>query len=149
MQTRYGFKIVNTTLVPLYVSMFIFNVSSLSIHAFYQPGSAEGVDDPLPAGKSWTIGYGTKQRTGPWTFNVKEGQDVDVGFLKLFFSTEYLDLSAIIQESPFKGYRQRVSPLMRKIPSLYHTMCVPIVQKRGAEAETKDEEEGDIVESEE
>ncbi|KAK0452860.1 uncharacterized protein EV420DRAFT_1273558 [Desarmillaria tabescens] len=128
-QTDYGFKIANTTSVPLYVSMFLFDVSDLCIQANYQPESAEGVDTPLPPGESLTFGYGTKDRDRPWSFGVTEGQDVDVGFLKLFFSTEYLDWSAIVQESPFEGHRQSVAPSVRKIPSLCHTMCVPVVQK--------------------
>ncbi|KAK0439725.1 uncharacterized protein EV420DRAFT_1769383 [Desarmillaria tabescens] len=132
-QTKYGFKIVNTTLVPLYVSMFIFDVCDLEIRPLYQPGSAEGVHTPLLPRESLTIRYGTKL----WdvcSFSIKEGQDVDVGFLKLFFSTEYLDLSAIVQESSFEGYHQSVPSPMNKIPSACHAICVPIVQKWVASA---------------
>ncbi|KAK0452928.1 uncharacterized protein EV420DRAFT_1697654 [Desarmillaria tabescens] len=123
LRTEYGFKFTNTTLVPLYVSMFLFDVSDLCIQALYQS------DAPLPPEESLSIGYGSKDWERSWCFSVIEGQDVDVGFLKLFFSIEYLDWSAIIQESPFEGHRQSAPPPMRKIPSLCHTMCIPIVQK--------------------
>ncbi|KAK0438258.1 hypothetical protein EV421DRAFT_1906793 [Armillaria borealis] len=125
-ETEYGFKIANTILVPLYVSMFIFNGRDVSIDAIYQPSEE---DAPLSPGESLTIGYGTRQvgAAGPSAFEVAEGQVVDVGFSKLFFSTEYLDLSAIPQESPFEGNCQSAPPL--KIPSSCHTTCVPIVQK--------------------
>ncbi|KAK0438250.1 hypothetical protein EV421DRAFT_2037891 [Armillaria borealis] len=132
METRYGYKIANTTLVPLYVSMFHFYTGTLGIWAIYQPGSEKGVDAPLGPGESWTIGYDTKQvkaisRT-PEQFFVQEGQDVGVGFLKLFLSTEYLDLSAIIQE-PLVDHDQSVPPSVAEIPSSCHTMCVPLVAK--------------------
>ncbi|PBK98114.1 hypothetical protein ARMGADRAFT_568599 [Armillaria gallica] len=128
--TRYGYKITNTTLVPLYVSMFYFNLSDLSIDA-YQLGSED--DAPLPPGESQTIGYGTREvragSLGTLGYSVRIGQVADVGFLKLFFSTEYLNLSAIIQESPFQGHDQSVPPPVENILSACHTMCVPIVQK--------------------
>ncbi len=99
----------------------------------YQPGSEKGVDAPLHPGESWTLGYDTKQvkaiSGGPWGFYVHEGQDVVVDFLMLFLSTEYLDLSAIIQKSPFVGHGQSVQPSVGKIPSSCHPMCVPIVGK--------------------
>ncbi|KAK0214479.1 hypothetical protein IW262DRAFT_1406353 [Armillaria fumosa] len=132
MDTKYGFKFINTTLVPLYVSMFLFNASTLKIDAFYQPGSDEG-DAPLSPRESQTIGYNTEQVRAisgrSFYFNVQMGQNVGVSFLKLFLSTEYLNLSAIVQESPFDSYSHRTPPLVKVKPSLYHTMCVPIVQK--------------------
>ncbi|PBK98170.1 hypothetical protein ARMGADRAFT_1161666 [Armillaria gallica] len=125
-KTKYGFKITNTTLVPLYVSMFIFNVRDVCIYTIYQPSEEYA---PLPPGESLTLGYGTKQVADPLAFDVTEEEVVNVGFLKLFFSTEYLDLSAIPQGSPFKGYHQSAPPSVWKIPSACHTTCVPIVQK--------------------
>jgi hypothetical protein len=37
----------------------------------------------------------------PTTFLLREGQNVDVGFLKLFLSREHVDLSEVAQSSPF------------------------------------------------
>ncbi len=70
-------------------------------------------------------------KKSPSSYQVPKGQQVDVSFLKLFFSTEYLDLSAVIQESPFEDTRQNVPPPVREMHSLCHTMCVLIVQKKG------------------
>ncbi|KAK0452945.1 uncharacterized protein EV420DRAFT_1557705 [Desarmillaria tabescens] len=84
----YGFKITNTMSVPLYVSMFYFDVSDLSIDSYYQPGTAKkGVDVSLPPEESLTIGYGASG-TVPHTYTLRVGQAVDVGFLKVFYSTE-------------------------------------------------------------
>ncbi|KAK0440562.1 hypothetical protein EV421DRAFT_1815745 [Armillaria borealis] len=129
----YGFKITNTASLPLYVSMFYFDVSDLSISSYYQPGSAKkNVDVSLPPGESLAIGY-CASGTVPHMYTLRDGQDVDVGFLKLFYSTEYLDLSGIVQGSPFTVIRgaRRVEP---ESMHLWDSMCVTVVQKRGLES---------------
>ncbi|KAK0440550.1 hypothetical protein EV421DRAFT_1737216 [Armillaria borealis] len=130
----YGFKITNTMSVPLYVSMFYFDVSDLSIStpyfssalsvlmttftgSYYQPGSAKkDVDVSLPPGESLAIGYGASG-TVPHMYTLRQGQDIDVGFLMLFFSTEYMDLSGIVQDSPFTESRggTRAAPESRHL----------------------------------
>ncbi|KAK0486539.1 caspase domain-containing protein [Armillaria novae-zelandiae] len=127
----YGFKITNTTSVSFYVSMFYFDVSDLSISSYYQPGRAKkDADVSLPPGDSLTIGYGASG-TVPHIYTLRKGQDVDVGFLKLFFSTKYMDLSGVVQDSPFDDDRQSGPPSPRESLYLWHTMCVPVVQTRG------------------
>ncbi|PBK59431.1 hypothetical protein ARMSODRAFT_899277 [Armillaria solidipes] len=126
----YGFRITNTTPVPLYVSMFYFDVSDLSISSYYQPGRAKkDADVSLPPQESLTIGYGASG-TVPHMYTLREGQDVDVGFLKLFLSTECMDLSAVVQSSPFEDVRKSGRPPVRK-RYLWHTMCVAVVQTKG------------------
>ncbi len=98
--------------------------------SYYQPGSAKkNVDVSLPPGESLTIGYGASG-TVPHMYTLREGQDVDVGFLKLFISTEYMDLSGIVQGSPFNIIRgaQRAAPESRY---MWDSMCVAVVKKRG------------------
>ncbi|KAG7440956.1 uncharacterized protein BT62DRAFT_956394 [Guyanagaster necrorhizus] len=130
----YGFKITNMMSVPLYVSMFYFDVSDLSIDSYYQPGSAKdgAVDVCLPARESLTIGYGASG-TVPHMYALREGQDVDVGFLKLFISKKYVDLSGIIQKSPFDDDRHSGRSLVKK-RDLWDAMCVAVVQKKGGGA---------------
>ncbi|PBK98365.1 hypothetical protein ARMGADRAFT_1008792 [Armillaria gallica] len=127
----YGFKIINTTSVPLYVSMFYFDVSDLSISSYYQPGHAKkDTDVSLPPYGWLTIGYGAGG-TVPHMYTLRKGQDVDVGFLKLFFSTEYMDLSGVVQNSPFDDVRQSGRPPVRKSLYLWHTVCIAVVQTKG------------------
>ncbi|KAK0234519.1 caspase domain-containing protein [Armillaria nabsnona] len=127
----YGFKITNTTSKPLYVSMFYFDISDLSISSYYEPGNAKkDADVSLPPHGSLTIGYGASG-TVPHMYRLREGQDVDVGFLKLFFSTEYMDLSGVVQKTPFDDVRQSGQPPVRKSLYLWHTMCVAVVQTKG------------------
>ncbi|KAK0214586.1 caspase domain-containing protein [Armillaria fumosa] len=128
----YGYKITNTSSAPLYVSMFYFDISSLSIDPYYQPGSAQqAADVSLPPKGLLTIGYGTSG-TVPHMYTVPNGQNVDVGFLKLFISTEYLDLSGVVQESPFTesdATRTNHNRQTVTMKGLWHTMRVAIVQK--------------------
>lgn len=129
---KYGFKITNThpdIKAPLYVSMFYFDASDLSIVPYYQPGCAKDgiVEFSLPPGESLTIGYGASG-TPPSRLTPRKGQGVEVGFMKLFFSTEYMDLSGIVQSSPFTECRQSI-PVKKKNRHVWDTMCVAIVQK--------------------
>ncbi|KAK0187308.1 hypothetical protein F5146DRAFT_1105099 [Armillaria mellea] len=126
----YGFRITNTSAANLYVWMFYFDMSDLSISWYYHPGRAKkNVDVSLPPGESLAIGYGASG-TVPHMYLLREGQDVDVGFLKLFYSTEYVDLAGIVQDSPFTESRggAQATPESR---SLWDSMCVAVVQKRG------------------
>ncbi|KAK0187314.1 hypothetical protein F5146DRAFT_985418 [Armillaria mellea] len=126
----YGFKISNTMSLPLYISMFYFDASDLSIVPYYQPGSTKKtVDVSLPPGESLTIGYGASG-TVPRRYALRKGQDVDVGFVKLFFSTECMDLSGIVQRSPFIECRggDRVAPPESR------GLCVAVIQRKGEEA---------------
>ena len=68
----------------------------------YQPpfsGQYKSDPPPLQPNGSVTVGYGSGEV--PYVFKLDKGQDVEVGFLKLFLSTEYVDLSDIPQSSPF------------------------------------------------
>ncbi|SJL15630.1 uncharacterized protein ARMOST_19133 [Armillaria ostoyae] len=128
---KYGFKITNThpgIKAPLYVSMFYFDASDLSIAPYYQPGSAKDgvIDFSLPPGESLTIGYGARG-TPPSRLTPRKGQGVGVGFLKLF-STEYMNLSGIVQSSPLTECRESI-PVTKKSRYVWDTMCVAIVQK--------------------
>ncbi|KAJ7232711.1 caspase domain-containing protein, partial [Mycena rebaudengoi] len=129
----YGYRIINNSNVPLYAAMFYFDVSDLSIDDYYLPGAAAHgtADISLPANGSLTIGFGASG-TAPQTYFLREGQTVDVGFLKLFFSTENVDYSSIAQKSLF-GEDSEGRAGKRKEPRryLWDTLTIPIVQKQG------------------
>ncbi|KIM23673.1 hypothetical protein M408DRAFT_319504 [Serendipita vermifera MAFF 305830] len=91
--------------------------ANLALDCYYDSPTARasGTNAPLRAGGTLTIGYSA---TGwsPWSYSLRQptpienglimqdGQDVDVGFLKLFLSGGPLDLSHMVQESPFKSH---------------------------------------------
>ncbi|KAI0312157.1 hypothetical protein OF83DRAFT_1087200 [Amylostereum chailletii] len=145
--TLYGMKVINESEVGLYASLFYFDSSDLSIGLpffgtsylcvakysflepyYQQPTSGARPDPSLRPGGSLTIGYGNSGSV-PFTYYLRPGQDLDVGFLKLFLSTEPLDLSSIPQESPFHGIRSGAPP-RRKVRRIWDAVMIAVVQHR-------------------
>ena len=62
-----------------------------------------------------TIGYGAGGGV-PRSFYLRKNQEVDIGFLKLFISTEWVDYSRIEQGSPFEDKHTGTSPTRGKRP---------------------------------
>jgi hypothetical protein len=86
---------------------------------------------PLPSHNCLTIGYGSSG-SPPFSYLLREGQDVDVGALKLFLSTDYVDYRRIVQKSPFENDQrgpQRVDTSLLKTGS-WDTMTLAIVQRK-------------------
>lgn len=150
-----GFEVVNNTEMPLYAALFYFDMGDLSIsesstrcsievydcsdadshiftESYYTPGAAKdnNVDRCIRSKGRLTIGYGAGGGT-PHVYHVRKGQDVDIGFLKLFVSTEWVDYSNIEQGPPFNGTRrEEVKVVFRNSP--WDTISIPMVQRRDA-----------------
>ncbi|THU90069.1 hypothetical protein K435DRAFT_864623 [Dendrothele bispora CBS 962.96] len=126
----FGYKITNNTSLNLYASLLYFDFSDLSIDPHFLPPTAKNdiIETPLPAKGCLTIGYGSSG-TPPYGFSVRDRQDVDVGALKLFLSTDRVDHGAIAQKSPFEDHRggKKRKPSKR---SLWDSMTVIIVQRK-------------------
>jgi hypothetical protein len=84
------------------------------------------------------VGFGDSGSV-PHSFFLREGQDVDVGILKLFLSRKQVDLSDVAQSSPFQdvsesiGARSTPSAEVKgptKLRFLWDTILVPVVQRR-------------------
>ncbi|KAI0318754.1 caspase domain-containing protein [Amylostereum chailletii] len=103
-KTLYGMKVFNDFNVGLYASLFYFDCSDLSISSYYESLVGGRPAFSLPPKGSLTIGYGDGG-SAPYKYFLRKDQTVDVGFLRLFLSTEPLDLSAIPQKSPFPSQR--------------------------------------------
>ena len=117
----YGVEIRNETEKDLYVSLFTFDVSDLSIGMYlwgpilwshsdniyvlvshWMSDASQG--PPFLTGCSFTIGYGNDGGL-PLCYELPRGIDVDVGFLKVYFTTKPIDLRYLEQESPFNDLR--------------------------------------------
>ncbi|KAH9834619.1 caspase domain-containing protein [Rhodofomes roseus] len=127
----YGITLINETHIPLYPSLFYFGSSDLSITSYFEPPTAgtARVDPPLEPNGTLPIGYGSAG-AAPYNYYLWKDQQLDVGFLKLFLSTEYVDLLHVAQGSPFHGdYRgaRMVPSLSRAL--LWDTSLVTIVQR--------------------
>lgn len=92
---------------------------------------------------SITIGYGSQAHgSSPLSFHLREGHDLDLGFLKIFLSKTNNDFSKISQTSPFvdpgplKYYLSLVAPVSRpQIPPQkpdrkWRTIIIPMIQRR-------------------
>ncbi|KAH7921890.1 hypothetical protein BV22DRAFT_1131900 [Leucogyrophana mollusca] len=128
---KYGMEITNSLKVPLYVSLFYFDSSALEITSWYEPPTAKGVVDPSVLGeRTLPIGFGDSG-TIPYRLYFREpDQTLDVGFFKLFLSTEYVNLSHVAQRSPFDKSRP-FTPDPIKPPAIWDTILIPIRQRRG------------------
>lgn len=86
-----------------------------------------------------TIGFGDSG-TPPYKYFLRENQTVDVGFLKLCLSTELVDYTSVSQVSPFqtnrplRGIKIATKSKSPKKRQLWHTVLIPVVQKRGAKS---------------
>ena len=65
-------------------------------------------ESPLKGKGHLTVGYGDSGSV-PHTFFLREGQNVDVGILKLFLSKEQVNLSHVAQSSPFVPLEGRLT----------------------------------------
>jgi hypothetical protein len=71
------------------------------------PGSSKvAIDAPLPGKSSLAIGYGNGGES-PWQFLLRDRDDRDVGFFKLFLTTSPVDFSSVAQDSPFEESTSR------------------------------------------
>ena len=87
------------------------------------------LDVPLRKnGGALTIGYGHSGYP-PVSFTVAEGLDFEVGFLKVYLTTESVDLSYIQQDTPFVVSRHMVQH-KPKPKSAWTDVIIPIIQHR-------------------
>lgn len=102
------------------------------LESYYQPSTAGKykVDPPLAANGSLSVGYGSGG-SAPFTYLLRQGQDVDVGFLKLFLTTEYVDFSNMPQASPFSQDHRGVARVHLKKMSTWGAVLVTMVQRSG------------------
>jgi len=108
-------------------NLVLINVSPAN---YFQPGLSTGkVDPPLRPQGSLTIGYGAGGGV-PLVYVLRKGQDVDVGHLKLFLSTNHADLSGIPQDSPFDGSIKATGWIKPTAVDLWSTILVTFVQRR-------------------
>lgn len=97
---------------------------------YYLPDKAKGkgADYSIPAGGVLPIGYGSSGRE-PREYWLREGQNVDFGFIKLFVSTDYVDLSGISQPSPFDDNRADRPRTVDNRDAVWDTILIHVVQR--------------------
>ncbi|KAG6809065.1 hypothetical protein H0H92_001741 [Tricholoma furcatifolium] len=126
----YGFRVTNSLDDPLYAALFYFDMSDLAITAYHIPGyAAKGnVDLSIPGKGSLPIGFGDSG-CRPRTYNVEPPSRIDIGFVKLYVFTKYIDLSDISQKSPIPISRKD-KPFKKERKEYWGTLTIPIIQRR-------------------
>lgn len=95
----------------------------------YQPPSAGNhtVDPPLKANQTLIIGNGS-QGLAPFVVGVRRPRTLETGYLKLFISSTYVDLSHVERRSPFNPSTTRAPvPYVWKQPDLFGSLMIPFV----------------------
>lgn len=105
--------------------------------SYYQPSVARSDRDVEPSipnasddkPKVLTVGYGSGGHA-PQQYVLRERQDTDVGFLKLFVTTRYVRYDGVAQDSPFKQGGRTGGPHIRTPSNAWNATVVPVIQKR-------------------
>ncbi|KAH7917730.1 hypothetical protein BV22DRAFT_1135169 [Leucogyrophana mollusca] len=127
---KYGMEITDGLKENLYVTVFYFDSSTLEITSWYESPTAKGIVDPSMLGKrTLPIGFGDSGTEPRKLYFRDPNQTLDVGFFKIFISTEAINLSHIPQRSPFNKDRPPV-PAPKKLPPIWHTIQIPVRLRR-------------------
>ncbi len=86
------------------------------------------MDPPLPAHGTLSIGFGPGGAQAQ-TYGLRPGQDVDVGYIKVFLTTEYIDYSVLEQDSPFDEHDRADAPYKNRKPLVWEARLVAVVQR--------------------
>ncbi|KAF8607150.1 hypothetical protein BDV93DRAFT_603802 [Ceratobasidium sp. AG-I] len=122
-EDRYGLRLSSQVLVPLYIQVFYFDAMDFSINKIFGYTHANRSQDPeIPPSGQFMVGDCSKGGS-MIKFSVTPSAALEVGFMKLFWSTDPLELDNLEQDSVFED----------KSPSL----CV---ESRKAEAQKPREE---------
>ncbi|VDC07260.1 unnamed protein product [Peniophora sp. CBMAI 1063] len=129
-KTIYGMSLRNSFGVPLHVSVFFFDCSDLSVNYYQPPAIGKSGEASLPADGTLSIGYGADGGV-PFKFRLRPGQERDVGFIKVFISTEPVDLSGVLQASVFDTSMPRGTfRAQGRSRHAWDTILIPVVQHK-------------------
>ncbi|KAF9555689.1 hypothetical protein CPC08DRAFT_820895 [Agrocybe pediades] len=105
---RFGVTLYNNSKIPLYPYLFYYDPSQLTITPCYLPPVGGGedcftnlVDAPLMPRRKLDIGHNIVN-VSPWIFTLPPGENAEVGYMRLFVSTQPAAFDTILREvSPF------------------------------------------------
>ncbi|QRV84736.1 ICE-like protease (caspase) p20 domain protein [Ceratobasidium sp. AG-Ba] len=134
-EDQYAIKLSNNGPAALYIRVFYFDATNFSILDMFGHSRANGRSDPdiAPHGQL-TLGDGSDG--GPLlSFALPDGVETELGFLKVFWSTDPLELDDITQESAFdfnshlKPSARKVTTGNRKLPKYWGSLVATLVQR--------------------
>ncbi|KAF9474959.1 hypothetical protein BDN70DRAFT_884283 [Pholiota conissans] len=127
----YGIRLVNKSAFDLYANVYHFDTHDLSISCLAAANVTynDHVSDiPLKKGGRLCIGFGPAGYE-PKTFQIKDKLDLDIGFLKIYLSTKFVDLSYLQQPTPFVVTRA-ISSFVRPTQLIWTNIVVPVILRR-------------------
>ncbi|KAJ2934748.1 hypothetical protein H1R20_g2336, partial [Candolleomyces eurysporus] len=135
---RYGFKISNFSHLNVHPYLFYFSDSDFSIVPIHQTpikGSSKDLVVPSLVGQSYlTFGYGSEGAV-PQALFLSDNKTREQGFLRLYLSTEHVDLSSMEQVEISKQMgRGRQSADLGKSSSsqpVLDCVTIPVLLRRG------------------
>ncbi|CAE6387305.1 unnamed protein product [Rhizoctonia solani] len=148
-QDLYGVKLYNKKDIPFHVKMFFFDATDFSIGKFLcnitrvtvqltstkvqlfgHSASSDAGDPELPASGELLIGDGGDGGS-PLRFTISPKSKVELGYLKIFWSTERLELDDIVQRSAFKLGPSRGFKLNAKRRPVkdWGSVCLALIQR--------------------
>ncbi|KIJ23389.1 hypothetical protein M422DRAFT_195981, partial [Sphaerobolus stellatus SS14] len=128
----YGFKVINHSHRDFYLNAFYFDNMDFSITPYYLcHKSRQFTTDPTvrAGGGSFTVGYGSGGER-PCKFTLGEDVDIEVGFLKIYLTSENVNLSSITQCSPFDNDGRTIARDETNIQQIAGTILLKIIQRR-------------------
>ncbi|VDC04231.1 unnamed protein product [Peniophora sp. CBMAI 1063] len=135
-RTWYGVTVANRQPgegVNVYLWMFYFDCRTLEIRSFFQPPAgrvepslqaASSIDVPLNYGDAGSL---------PLTFDLPKERKLDIGFLRIFVSSQIADLSNIAQKPAIGGRVMAQSTLIPPAPAAWDAITIAVVQHREAD----------------
>ncbi|KAG8706555.1 hypothetical protein FRC09_002352 [Ceratobasidium sp. 395] len=100
-EDQYGLKILSRSSAELYIRVFYFSAGDFSVLDMFGHTKANGKPDPdIPKGGQRVIGD-EADGGSLLSFALGSGQNLELGYFKVFWSTEPLELDDIAQSSPF------------------------------------------------
>ncbi|KAI0345834.1 hypothetical protein BDW22DRAFT_918059 [Trametopsis cervina] len=130
--TEYILHLNNKSNVSLHVTVLLFD-SDLSINACNLPGAFHGREvERLQVNGHSKLSIGSRG-SSPFVFSVPDRLQDNVCFVKIFVSTEHIDLSFITQPSPFPSARAASVKKQHLLPNatrLHQDIEARVVPKR-------------------
>ena len=95
----------------------------------FSSGDHSKLESPLKANGELCVGYGPWGRK-PFSYELQNGQNLDVGFLKIYLSTRPVDLSGIQQQSAFLEKPRTATEWHPELQGAWDTILIPIIQRQ-------------------
>ncbi|KAF8992754.1 hypothetical protein BDQ17DRAFT_1369146 [Cyathus striatus] len=120
----YGFRITNNSDWDLYAYLYFLDNQDFSIAPYYISQNI-----PLKARQSLTIGYGTNPGPPAYAYFLREGTELEVGFLKLLLSKKPLEGILQIEQHATSNSSDKKS-IQQLEAHICEVITVTIVQRK-------------------